>query len=68
MRLGVHKNEAWRNAIRAQHRRIGRDLWRLPNVTDQTILEWSESVKLPYKSLKKGYSNFAEGYIYDVEG
>lgn len=45
-----------------------RSLASLPNFTDQTLLEWSESVNLPSKSAKKGYSSFTEGYLLDVEG
>lgn len=45
-----------------------RSLASVPELTDGIINTWSGSCEVPKKSLKRGYSNFAEGYVHEVEG
>ena len=41
----------------------------LPPVTQDLVDDWANNTaKIPRSKQAKGYSNFVEGYIHDVEG
>ncbi|KAI8516315.1 hypothetical protein Bbelb_048960 [Branchiostoma belcheri] len=45
-----------------------RNLARVPPLTQQIVDDWAnETAKIPRAKQTKGYSNFIEGYIHDVE-
>ena len=45
-----------------------RNLQSVPDISQELIVNWAETGKIPKAKQQKGYSNFIEGYIHDVEG
>jgi hypothetical protein len=46
-----------------------RSLVNFPHLTQDVVDKWAnEDAKLPRSKQQKGYSNFIEGYIHEVEG
>lgn len=46
-----------------------RDLSSVPDINQVLVDEWAnKEAKIPRATQTKGYSNFIEGYIHDVEG
>ena len=46
-----------------------RNLRNVPEISNEYIDKWAEKdEKIPKAKQHKGYSNFVEGYVHDVEG
>lgn len=44
------------------------NLQHLPNISDTLIQNWASDCKVSQLKLRKGYSNWLEGYIHDIAG
>jgi hypothetical protein len=67
-----NQNEAWwtrTTTTMATQNIWTKNLDNFPLITQDIVDTWAnESAKIPRAKQQKGYSNFIEGYIHDVEG